>query len=140
WNNPLKLVDPDGKDVQLLDEKAKERLLSTLPEELRKEVEKRIDKNGILKKGSLDKVRSTDANFLDLKSAVDTKGTLEIMTGSKDPRNGDAFFYKSDSEERQEAYDNLIEAGVSPEEASKEADELVGDANRVRSMGLGVTL
>src|SRR5690606_31895475 len=34
WNNPLKLVDPDGKDVQLLDEKAKERLLSTLPEEL----------------------------------------------------------------------------------------------------------
>jgi RHS repeat-associated protein len=140
WNNPLKLVDPDGKDVQLLDEKAKERLLSTLPEELRKQVESKIDKKAFLRKGALDKIKSTDANFLDLRSAVNAKGTIEIMTASADPRNGEAFFYTSDAEERKEAYDNLIKAGVPPDEASKEADEIVSDPNRVRSMGLGVTL
>ncbi|MGQ0540692.1 MAG: RHS repeat domain-containing protein [Blastocatellia bacterium] len=40
WNNPLVLVDPDGMDVKILDDKAKERLLSTLSEADRKLVEK----------------------------------------------------------------------------------------------------
>lgn len=140
WNNPLKLVDPDGMDVQVLDQKAKERLLSTLPEALRKQVEKQINKDGFLKKGSLDKIKSKDANFLDLKSAVNAKGTLEVMTASKDPRNGEAFFYKSDKEERKELVEGLIKTGSTPKEAKKEADELMNSPDRIRSMGLGVTL
>ena len=139
YNNPLALIDPDGMDVQLLDEKAKLRVLSTLPEAVRNKVAKQIDKKGNLKKGSLDKIKSDNANFLDLKSAVDAKGTLEVATGNKDPRNGDSFFYKSDKEERKEVYENLVKAGVSPAEAKKETDEIVNDPNKVRSMGLGVT-
>jgi hypothetical protein len=139
WNNPIKLVDPDGMDVQILDDKARERLLSTLSEADRKLVEKQI-KDGTLKKGALDKIKSKDANFLDLRTAVNAKGTLEIATGSTDPRNGEAVFYTSDGEERQQLVDGLIKTGSTPEEAKKEADELMNSPDRVRSMGLGVTL
>jgi hypothetical protein len=127
-------------EVQLLDKKAVERVLSTLPEELRKKVEKQIDKNGLLKKGSLDKIKSEDANFLDLKSAVNAKGTIEVITDSKDPRNGESFFYKSDTEQRKEFVDGLVKTGSTTAEAEKEADELMNSPDRVRSMGLGVTL
>jgi RHS repeat-associated protein len=140
WNNPIALVDSDGKDVKFLDEKSKESVLSTLPEELRIKVEKQIDKNGLLKKGALDKIKSKDTNFLALKAAVNEKGTLEVITASKDPRNNEAFFYKTDAEERKELVEALIKTGSTPEEANKEADELMSDPNRVRSMGLGVTL
>jgi len=45
YNRPLTFIDPDGMDVAILDDKARERVLSTLPEEIREKVKSKIDKN-----------------------------------------------------------------------------------------------
>ena len=81
-NNPLSHIDPNGMDVQLQDEEAKRLALLTLPTEIRSQVGAAIDKNGRIASGSLDKIKSKDANFLALKDLVNDKGTTEASTGS----------------------------------------------------------
>ncbi|HEY8559489.1 MAG TPA: RHS repeat-associated core domain-containing protein [Pyrinomonadaceae bacterium] len=110
-NSPLSVIDPDGMDVQLLNKKARERILDTLPKEIRKQVEKKIDKKGLLKSGVLDKIKSDDANFNDLRTMVNEKGTVEVITATKDDR-GEEFWFKS--AEEQKAEDKA--AGVDVEE------------------------
>jgi hypothetical protein len=128
YNNPLALVDPNGMEVHLLDEKAKQRLLSTLPEAVRKQVEKQIDKNGLLKKGALDKIKSRDANFLDLKTMVNGKGTVEVMTASRDEK-GNKFFYDTKAEQVKEVRENLQKLGASEDEIKEAISEISDKPN-----------
>ncbi len=141
WNNPLKLVDPTGKDVLMLDEKARSRVLSTLPESIRKQVEKQIKKDGTLKRGSLDKIKSDDPNFLDLKQIVDNKATLEIMTATADPRKGGGDFdYETKEEKRSIIIARELELGSGQEEAEEAANESLNNPDAVQNISLGVTL
>jgi len=91
YNNPLRYIDPDGMDVQTLDDKASDLLIKTLPKEIREQVNSAIDKNGLLVKGSLDKIKSKDANFLALKAMVNAKEVTEVAT-SAIGQNGTPFF------------------------------------------------
>jgi RHS repeat-associated protein len=139
YNNPLVLIDPNGTDVKLLDQRSVERLLSTLPEELRKSVAKQIDKNGLLKKGALDKIKSENANFLDLKSMVNAKATVDLMTSDKDSK-GTSFTYETIEEARKARYEDNIENGMSESEAKADADKLEFGKDRAQSMFGGETL
>ncbi|SRR5579883_848046 len=47
-NNPLKLLDPDGRKIKVLDDLASKRIQSTVPEELRSSI--KVDKNGLIDK------------------------------------------------------------------------------------------
>lgn len=140
YNRPLTFVDPDGMDVDILDEKAKQRVLSTLPEEIREKVKSKIDKNGRLKAGSLNGIKSDDANFQDLKAIVNAKGTLEVMTSQTNPTfsGNPSFFYRSDEKLKKEIHDNMIKSGASEEEAKEFLDSYeITDKNR--GIGLGAT-
>jgi RHS repeat-associated protein len=118
-NNPLKYIDPDGMDVQVLDEKAQDYLLKTLPKEIRDKVKAQIDKDGKLKKGSLDKIKSKDQNFLDLKTMVNHKELTEVATGTTG-QLGVAFFERTVGEQREkDIQDYMKNNNVSREEAEK---------------------
>jgi hypothetical protein len=138
-NRPLSLIDPSGLDVQILDGKARQDVLSTLPENVRRQVEKRIDKNGLLKKGSLDKIKSSDANFLDLKAGVNAKGTIEVMSAAQDP-SGFSFDYESLDEARQLRYEMNVANGMTEADAKADADKFNFDNDRVQTIYGGKTL
>jgi hypothetical protein len=123
YNNPLTLIDPSGMDVQLLDEKAKERVLNTLPANIRKQVAAQIGKDGLLKKGALDKIKSKDQNFADLREMVNGKGTVEVLTTPKNER-GVEFDYQSVDELKAEAAENLRQAGASQDEIDEALKEI----------------
>jgi RHS repeat-associated protein len=125
-NNPLRFIDPDGMDVQVLDEKARNNLLKTLPEEIRKQVEKQIGKNGVLKKGALDKIKSKDQNFKDLKEMVNNKNLTEVMTATNSTGSNSAnFFQRTASENKEYDIQNYMKNNnVSREDAEKFFKEL----------------
>ena len=64
----------------MLDDEALKRIRSTLPESLRASVI--LDKGGFIDKSALNKVKSKDANFNDLKELVNMRDTLEVATAS----------------------------------------------------------
>jgi RHS repeat-associated protein len=97
-NNPLRFVDPDGREVKVLDDLALKRIKSTLPKDLRGEVA--ADKNGVLDRKAIDKIKSDDPNVKALQKAVDLKQTIEVKTDSK--ANGYNFEYKSVGQLKQE--------------------------------------
>jgi RHS repeat-associated protein len=125
WNNPLTLVDPNGMDVKLLDKKAQARVLSTLPKDVRIKVAKQISKDGTLKKGSLDKIKSKDENFQDLKKEVNEEGTIEVMTDNKNDQ-GAPFDYKTKAEQAAEIRKNMKELGASKAEIAEAIKGLSG--------------
>ncbi len=95
-------------------------VLATLPEKIRKKVEAAIGKNGVLTRGSLDKILSKDKNFLDLKAIVNDKRSMEITTGKgfKNPgEDGQEFYYKDAIQTRKDFVDNMIANGSTKEEA-----------------------
>jgi len=123
----LRFIDPEGLDVQVLNDEAKKLLLDTLPENIRKKVAAKIDKNGKIKQGSLNKIKSKDQNFLDLKTIVNDKRNTEVTTGTgfKNPgEDAQQFFYQDASKARQEFINSVIANGSSKEEAEKLAVEL----------------
>ncbi len=132
YNNPLTLVDPTGMDVQLIDEKARQRVLSTLPEELRKKVEKQISKNGLLKKGALDKIVSKNANFKDLKTLVNSAKTVEVMTSDK-YLDGSKFTFISAEMRKQQSIEAAMKDGQTREEAESEIAGL--EENDTKGLG-----
>ncbi|HSE29955.1 MAG TPA: RHS repeat-associated core domain-containing protein [Pyrinomonadaceae bacterium] len=112
YNNPLKYLDPDGRKVKPEDEKALENIRNTLPENLRAKV--KLDKNGFIDRNALNKIKSKDANFLDLKKMVNSSQTVEVATASSAVLPGSTqatpFSYQSVEQQRGRAYSE-VDAG-----------------------------
>src|SRR5437879_482180 len=78
-NNPGRNVDPDGHEVKVDDDKALQRLRSTLPSDVQASVN--LDKNGNVDKSILN-VKSDDPNVKALQALVKSSGTLELKTAN----------------------------------------------------------
>ena len=116
-------MDPDGQDVAMLDEKAKQRVLSTLSSAIRSQVEKQIGKDGVLKKGALDKIKSAEGNFQDLKSLVNGEGVVEVMTSAKDAK-GNEFEYNTPKEQEMAYREEVKGMNLSEEEIKEDTKDL----------------
>jgi|BioPla2DNA2_1021312.scaffolds.fasta_scaffold47963_3 uncharacterized protein RhaS with RHS repeats len=73
-NNPLKLIDPSGREVGVLDEEALKRIRSTVPEELRSSI--KLNKKGFIDKNSLNKVKTDNENYNEYKSVIQIMSDL----------------------------------------------------------------
>jgi RHS repeat-associated protein len=94
-NNPLANIDPDGREVQVLDEEALKRIRSTLPVSLRANVI--LNKRGFIDKAALNKIKTKDANFNDLKELVNMGDTLEVATATSVNMGGKVMPFEYES-------------------------------------------
>lgn len=122
-NNPHKYVDRDGMDVNILDEKARELILLTLPEKIREKVRAAIEKGkGNLTKGSLDKISSDDENFEALKFLTNDKAITEAATSTMGDYGGapEKFFMTTWERIREKDIQFAMKSeGITREEAEK---------------------
>ena len=79
-NNPLRFIDPTGRELEVLDDEAWEWLLATVPPEMREYLKRK--KNGLIDKDLINKGKSKDANFNDLKELVNHENRLQVSTAS----------------------------------------------------------
>lgn len=79
--NPTVYVDPDGREVRILNEGSLELIKSTLPEDLREAVQ--VGDNGLLKKEQLNAVKTNDPNFLALKELVNSSHVTAVQVGEQ---------------------------------------------------------
>lgn len=79
-NNPLRYVDPDGQIVRVADQGALSAIRSTLPASLRSAVI--LTPQGIIDATALNKVKSSDASFLDLSTLANHAGTVNVSTSN----------------------------------------------------------
>ena len=91
-NNPLKLIDPSGREVEVLDEEALKRIRSTVPEELRSSIE--LNKKRFIDKNSLNKVKTDNENYNDLKTLANMSDTLQVMTAASVELGGQKFDFE----------------------------------------------
>jgi hypothetical protein len=92
----------------------------TLPENIRSQVNSAIDKNGLIKKGALDKIKSNDDNFVKLKGLANHKETTEFGTDSIGA-NGVEFHQRTVSEQREKDIQGYLKdnPGKTREEAER---------------------
>ncbi|HBY62862.1 MAG TPA: hypothetical protein DEH78_23820, partial [Solibacterales bacterium] len=104
-NNPLSMIDPDGREVKVLDDEALNRIRSTVPENLRSNI--KLDNKGFIDKKALAKVKTKDENFNDLRTAANASGTLEVATASSVSVGefGNTEFFFTSKEEMQKERD-----------------------------------
>jgi RHS repeat-associated protein len=79
-DSPLVLLDPDGRDVKVLDKLALERIRQTVAENLRSSI--KLDGKGFVDKASLDGVKTEDKNFNALKELANSSATIEVATAA----------------------------------------------------------
>jgi RHS repeat-associated protein len=94
-NNPLRSVDPTGREVQVLDETALKRIRSTLPEEIRSTVQ--LNKKGFIKKKLLNKVTTEDENYNDLKTLVNMPDILQVLSARSVELDGRTYDFEYES-------------------------------------------
>ena len=79
FNNPLKYVDPDGREVRVANERALGLILATLPDYLQSHI---TAENGVL---SVASVTTTNANFLNLAELVSSNLIIEVAVAASAP-------------------------------------------------------
>ena len=79
WN-PVKLVDPDGREVLPMSDEAYEMILKTLPIEARSYVKR--DANGYIDRDIINSYDCESSNFKDLKKLVNLDCTIEVSVSS----------------------------------------------------------
>lgn len=123
-NNPLVMIDPDGREVRPLDDEALNRIRSTVPENLRSSI--KLDKKGFIDKKALAKVKTKDENFNDLRTAANASGVLEVATAPsvKVGEFGDTEFFFTSKEEMQK---------------QREADGVISTEPAIDQLFLGYT-
>ncbi len=80
-NNPLKYVDPSGRDVVATTLEAQRMILNTLPKSLRQHVQ--FDNNGYINQDNMRDVSSKSQNFNSLKTMVLSDRTVEVILDDK---------------------------------------------------------
>jgi len=87
-NNPMIKVDPNGKEVVVLDEASKQNILNTLTKNETRFV--KFDKNGILNVRRLNKSKSESENMTALKSLANSETKYKFKVTSQDHK-GNSF-------------------------------------------------
>jgi hypothetical protein len=77
-NNPINIIDPDGKKIVAANIDAQRMILNTLPKEYRQYVS--FDKNRIMNTVGLSNIKSTSGNF----NAMRTIASHQYAPGMKD--------------------------------------------------------
>ena len=80
WN-PVKLVDPDGRDVWPTSGEAYQMILGTLPDEAREYV--KLNNDGRIDKGLMESYSSNSQNYNDLLEMVKSDCTIEVSLASQ---------------------------------------------------------
>jgi hypothetical protein len=75
-NNPIRFIDPDGRDVKPAGIAELTMMQNTLPKEARDYVQ--LDKNGLIDKALLNSYGGESLNFNNLKTMVNAEMTLEV--------------------------------------------------------------
>jgi hypothetical protein len=75
-DNPVKFVDPDGRDVIALNSLAQQAILNTLPKDIRSSIV--FTKNGSIEKSSFNSIRSKSGNFASLSQLVNDSKIFEV--------------------------------------------------------------
>ena len=86
--NPVKLVDPDGREVKPNGENELEMIRNTVPVEDRKHIQ--LDKNGYINKRKINKHKSNSGNYNKLKELVNSDYEIHVTQSDK-------FKYKDES-------------------------------------------
>ncbi len=129
YNNPARFVDPDGMDIQFLNQQATDYVLGTLPEDIRDKVKDAI-KDGTLNAGALNQISSKDQNFLDLKEMVDNKNLTEVNTDSGFQNQGEAqqqFYFKTAQETKKDFIDGYAKDPLKLGNTRAEAESLASN-------------
>ncbi len=100
-NNPLKLVDPDGKVVIASDQNAKRNIINTLSVEESKYV--KFDDNGRLNYELLSEYKGSSENFMALKTLSESSTNYIFAVSNKDI-NGKQFYEKGTNLEHPENF------------------------------------
>jgi len=80
WN-PIKLVDPDGRDVWPTSDEAYQMILGTLPDEAREYV--KLNKDGRIDRGLMELYSSNSQNYNDLLEMVKSDCTIEVSLANQ---------------------------------------------------------
>ena len=103
WN-PVKLVDPDGRDVLPTSEEAYQMILMTVPESAREYIQR--DEKGYIDRNLINTFDCESSNFRDLKELVNNDCIIEVsVSNSYNWINGDGNTVTTQMEYRNPAID-----------------------------------
>ncbi len=119
--NPTVYIDPDGREVRILDQESLELIRSTLPEELEHAVQ--VGDDGLLRKEALNAIETDNENFLALQklanltevTAVQTGGGVEFLN-AEDVLVKEPFAFQT----REQVIEELVALGVSREQLERD--------------------
>lgn len=107
-DNPVRCVDPNGREVHPIGEEEYEMILNTLPQEDRAYVQ--LDKNGYIDKGLLNSHQSESANYNGLCDLANDNVTYDVILDDAGfPYRDQEGSLKSQYPEYQEALSGLID-------------------------------
>lgn len=119
--NPTIYIDPDGREVRVLDEEALNLVTQTLPVELQGAVV--VGENGLLQREPLNAIESDDPNFLALRELVNATEVTAVQTSSEvafENQAGETTRYPFEFTSREEMIQLYTSAGASREKAERE--------------------